>query len=149
MSLWWYYHYIIPKLTDCKGQIQRIMVYMAWNIDLKKYVIAPVNWTGQKENTHSTVFHKMHHADLNNLCGFKKGKLQTSLSSNDHVSTLDVSTPLSFKMLTYWTCTWLNWTVIAKCTGFRRWGQGVVLHLAEIQISAKEACNILATFKVI
>ena len=52
-------------------------------------------------------------------------------------------------MLTYWTCTWLNWTFIAKCTGFRPWGQGVVLHLAEIQVFAKEARNILATFKVI
>ena len=59
---------------------------MAWNIDLMKYVTAAVNWTGQKENTHFTEFHKFHLADLYNLCGFTKGKLLTLLSSNDQWS---------------------------------------------------------------
>ena len=52
-------------------------------------------------------------------------------------------------MLTYWTCTWLNWAFIAKCTAFRQWGQGVVLHLAEIQVFGQNCAQHSGDFKVI
>ena len=95
------------------------------------------------------MFHKLHIADLNNLCGFRKGKLQTSLSSNDHFSTLDVAT------CSYSKCSHiglaLDWTGPLS-QGALASGRGVKVSSCIWQrsrFSAKEAHNILATFKVI